>query len=233
MTQEVLRQKEVSREIWPGIRQEIRGSIILTRFPDFTVQVALAKSYQRGSVYKSFVPDGQRNMVSDVDLEDGRYLVVNTPPGVTVRKKLSDAQKNSIDSDAVYILEYKTKGLWILVQWLSGRATRHSHPGAVEAFTLLDAEEYGIHDEENDVTELLSTNGFPRFVSVREVGQDHQCFSYKRPSLALIILTGEDVEHKLLPSLAPEYLLQKAERVRLTASAIHLPPYYHPLGGQD
>ncbi len=230
MTAEFSRQKEISREILPGITQEIRGSIVLTRCPDFTVQVALARSHQRDSIYKSFMPDGQRNIVSAVDLEDGRYLVVNAPPEITVRKKLSEARKNSEDSDAVYVVEYKTEGLWLLVQRLYGKATRHSHYGAVEAFTLLEAEEYGIHDEENDKTELFSTNGLPKFVDIRKLGQDHQCFSYKWPSFALIVLAGEDVKHDLLPSLSEEELLQRAERYHLTASAIYLPPRHHPLG---
>ena len=220
MTSEVLKPYEFSRQLNPDIKQEIRGPIVITRVPDFKIQVALAKLQNLNAIYRALEPDGQRNIVSTTDMEDGRFLVVHAPPEVVVRKKLSEAQKNSKKSSAVYVVEYKAPTFWVLVQAIHGKATRHSHPGALEAFTLLDAEEYGIHDEINNETELISTNGIPKFVDIREINRDHQCFSYRSPSIALIVLTGENVTHNLLPSMSDEYLIQRAEQIRQLAGPL-------------
>ena len=223
MMQEFIRPAEFRREICPGIIQEIRPPVVDTKLPGFRVQVALAKNrLERISIYNRIQPDedGHRSIVSDVDLEDGRFLVVYAPPQVTVAKTLSEAKKNSNKSDAVYPVEFKTPKLWVLVQYLDGQATRHSHPQAIEAFTLLDAAEYGIHDETSDQTEINTVNGMPKFVNIRDSNSDHQCFSFENPSLALIVLVGESIEHKPLPALSKKHLLEKAARSRIAASEV-------------
>ena len=219
MSAEFIRPAEVTREIWPGITQEIRSPIVETKLPGFNIQVALAKNrLDLTSIYRRILPDGHRDIVSDVDLGDGRFLVVHAPPEVTVVRTLSEAKKNSKKSDAVYPVEFKTPKLWVLVQYLDGQATRHSHPQAIEAFTLLDAAEYGIHDETSDQTEINTVNGMPKFVNIRDSNSDHQCFSFENPSLALIVLVGESIEHKPLPALSKKHLLEKAARSRIAAS---------------
>ena len=224
---EIVRPAEFKREIWPGIIQEIRPPVVETKLPDFSVQVALAKnSWQLSTLYRQFSPDGRQSITSSVDLQDGRLLVVHAPPKVKVVKRLSEAQKSTgktnddYSSDAVYPVEYKTDGLWFLVQYLHGSATRHMHPKAIEAFTLISGQEYGIHDETADKTQFFTPNGTPIFVYVKESNRDHQCFSFLNPSLAVIVLVGENVEHIQLPLLSRDYLIEKAARARIATSEV-------------